>query len=501
MKKIIYSALFVSVSVLFSFSQNEVDALRYSQSKIGGTARSVSMGNAFGSLGGDYTSVFINPASLGIYRSSEFTFTPTFYFSQADANYRDNTMTDNKYNFNLNNLGLVGSFLTGDDEGWVSANIAFGYNRTNNFHNYINIEGVNNNNSMTDYFAYRANNRDYSAVTDSTGTSVTGLSSFMGDLAWQTWLIDLDQSQGYGNQFLSPFNTYGAIQSKSITTRGHSGEYTFAFAANYSHKVYFGASMGIIGVSYDEHTEYTETDPEDKIYAFNSLTYNTHLKTTGTGFNFRFGTILRPIDWVRFGFSIQTPSFFVLHDTYETSLNSAFTDTVIADRNGGHSAISPYGEYDYQLTTPFKAVGSIALVILKKASVSFDYEFIDYSMARLRADDYTFREENNMIDTRYVPVSNFRAGLEYTAGPFAMRGGWAYYGNPYKSSEINNKLEMQTFSGGIGFRQKDFFFDIAYALNMSSENYFLYDSQTVSSGPAKIEKYTSRILTTFGFKF
>ncbi len=61
------------------FAQNEVDALRYSYNQYGGTARFVSMGGAFSTLGGEFTSLGINPAGVGIYKKSEFTFTPGFY--------------------------------------------------------------------------------------------------------------------------------------------------------------------------------------------------------------------------------------------------------------------------------------------------------------------------------------------------------------------------------------------------------------------------------------
>ena len=58
---------FLSIALLlqyFATAQNMVDALRYSSTQINGTARSGGMGNAFGSLGGDFTSVSINPAGL-----------------------------------------------------------------------------------------------------------------------------------------------------------------------------------------------------------------------------------------------------------------------------------------------------------------------------------------------------------------------------------------------------------------------------------------------------
>ncbi|MBL0343571.1 MAG: hypothetical protein IPP71_23575 [Bacteroidetes bacterium] len=47
-------------------AQNEIDALRYSQSMFGSTARSLSMGGAFGALGADFSTLSTNPAGIGV---------------------------------------------------------------------------------------------------------------------------------------------------------------------------------------------------------------------------------------------------------------------------------------------------------------------------------------------------------------------------------------------------------------------------------------------------
>ena len=54
-----------------AYSQSMMDAYRYVQSELSGTARAVSMGGAFGALGGDVSVMNINPAGLAVYRSSE----------------------------------------------------------------------------------------------------------------------------------------------------------------------------------------------------------------------------------------------------------------------------------------------------------------------------------------------------------------------------------------------------------------------------------------------
>ena len=59
--------------VVATFAQGVDDACLFSQTYYQGTAKALGMGNAMGAVGGDMASVCINPAGMGIYRSTEFT--------------------------------------------------------------------------------------------------------------------------------------------------------------------------------------------------------------------------------------------------------------------------------------------------------------------------------------------------------------------------------------------------------------------------------------------
>src|SRR5690606_40512733 len=95
MKKILLSIFGIALA-FGSFSQSPyvTDALRFSKMDHLGTARFNAMGGSFGALGGDFSAINVNPAGLGIYRSSEFSFTPGFLFSNTDAEFRGNQMED-----------------------------------------------------------------------------------------------------------------------------------------------------------------------------------------------------------------------------------------------------------------------------------------------------------------------------------------------------------------------------------------------------------------------
>ena len=109
--KNIFSLSFFALSFLAILpdisAQTPNDALRYSQTTFGGTARSMGVGGAFGALGGDFSVASSNPAGLGIYQKSEVVFTPSLFVSNTETAYLGETKTDGRSNFNFNNLGIV----------------------------------------------------------------------------------------------------------------------------------------------------------------------------------------------------------------------------------------------------------------------------------------------------------------------------------------------------------------------------------------------------------
>ena len=66
-------ALSLLLGVSTAEAQAPTDAYRNSMRETYGTARAQGMSNAVGALGADPTAVSVNPAGIGLYRSSEVT--------------------------------------------------------------------------------------------------------------------------------------------------------------------------------------------------------------------------------------------------------------------------------------------------------------------------------------------------------------------------------------------------------------------------------------------
>ncbi|MEA3445549.1 MAG: hypothetical protein U9R19_12585, partial [Bacteroidota bacterium] len=214
-------------------------------------------------------------------------------------------------------------------------------------------------------------------------------------------------------------------------------------------------------------------------------------ETKGAGYNFKFGAIIKPAQWVRFGGAIHFPTFYKLHDDYSDHLDASLTFD-----NG--PAVSEAGEFDYELTTPFKAIGSAAVVVGKVAIFSFDYEYLDYTKARFR-NGGEFELENGRIQDVYTAAHNLRGGMEMRFGPISLRGGYSYFGSPFQSGEINEDADYSILSGGIGINSNSFYIDFAYSQMLNSENYVLYFAQQPAI--SNIDYGRNQVMATIGFRF
>ncbi len=469
-------------------AQNETDALRYSQNFFGGTARSTAMGGAFGALGGDFSSASLNPAGIGVYRSNEATISPGLIFDNTLTDYLGNNRTDNMYQFTLNNLGFVFSNQTGKDKGWVGYTFGIGYNQLNNFNRNTMMEGImlsggSESSSYLDNFTNNANAGDWS--------------DYYEQLAWDANLMPFDTlSQEYWNDINEA--GYGQSQRRRIRETGSMGETAFTFGANYGNKLYFGATFGIQRLRYSNYTDHTEVDDAQIIDYFESFTFRETLETRGTGYTFKAGIIFRPISLIRIGAAFHIPTFYRIKEDFYTDMSSTF------DEGTGEPEYferSPVNQFEYWLRTPYRAIGSVAFQVGRIAMIDVDYEYVDYRHANMdsRVSDYNLLDVNDRIQNVYSVAHNLRAGAELHLSPMYLRAGAAFYDSPFNSEEVNAEAWNMIYSGGLGFRGKSVFFDMAYSLRTNDYQYYLYIPEDVNG--ANISSDRHKFVATLGFRF
>lgn len=495
MKKLIFSLLiFLSASFMLT-AQNDMDALRYTQTTFGGTARYMAMSGSFGALGADFSILSTNPGGLGLYKKSEMTITPALYFGNTNSTFNGTTGEDSKTNFNLGNAGVViASQLSGGNSILKYWQFAVGLNRLNNFNNRSIIWGFNNQNSIVDTYVEGATGINYEDIEN----DAYGQYAYDLNLAWNAYAIDT--LPGNVDQYYGAMPPGGGIMQRKYTeTWGSMNEFLLAFGANVGDRLYLGASFAFPYIRYFETSVYDEIDEDDNIPDFRSLTRRDDIRTSGGGFNMKFGVILRATNWLRLGGSVHTPTWFNnMNDYWSAEINTQF------DNNDYFTSFSPYGSYRYDLETPWRAMGSIGLVLGKFFLINAEYEFVDYTKAKLSAPEYQFFDENQAIKSKYSEGHNFKFGTEFRFGHIALRGGAGIYGSPFAENANGQKIndgEKIYYSGGIGFRDENFFIDLAYVGSVSDQDYYLYGTEDISVNPTKQTFHTNNILLTLGIRY
>jgi hypothetical protein len=486
--------LIMFLSVVSAKAQNIDDALRYSQVFYSGSARFMSMGGAFTALGGDLSAISLNPAGTAVFRSSEFSLTPQLYYNTTSSVWNGSKSKDAASLFNLNQIGIVSNIIsTNNEKGLVNLNIAYSYNRTNNFTENITISGISNNSSMADFWASQANGYNTSELPPDLNS------------AYETGLIDpiTGSNTSYGTTFShygdNPYSTYGQEIKRVITNTGYSGEHSFSIGANISNKFFLGTTLGIDRIKYTGHFEHLESDINNAIFDFKNFTYTDHLEATGTGYSLKLGAIIKPVEFLRIGLAVQSPTIYRITENYYYDLSTHF-DSKINNIDSYESSFN--SSYKYTLTTPFRVNAGLAFQIKKLAILSADYELVDYSMSRFSnaIDNQGFSTENGDIRDNYKSASNLRFGAELRLSNLYLRGGYSYYGKAFKPSTDNKNLDYNSVSFGVGFRQQNFYFDLGCAMLSSNRLYFMYSDPGYLESAA-IATTRNTFTATFGYKF
>ncbi|HKK62388.1 MAG TPA: outer membrane protein transport protein [Bacteroidales bacterium] len=481
-KYIILSILIIVATGLTA--QDRTSAFRFSQDYPVGTARFVAMGGAFGAVGADFTSSSVNPAGIGLYRSSEFTFTPAYQLINVESNFNGYKGSDQATNLSIANLGLVTPFQTGNEHGLISTTLAFGYNGLNNFSSNTMMQAINENSSLLDNFTLNANENNE-------------LDIFYEDLAFETLLMPYDTIAGEYWHDLE--NVYGQEQIRTVEKSGYKGEYTFSAAMNINHQLYVGATMGVHVVRFNENIYHEETDINDLDSTFNSFTFKEYNSTNGYGIGLKIGILYKPVHSVRLGVAFHGPVVYGLTDDKFTEMDSYW------DAGSGISdsyASSDLWSYEYSLRSPYRASASAAFLIGSYGLISAEYEYIDYSTADLNSVNDKFIRENRAISEDFTVAHNLKSGVEIKLNSIYLRGGFQYYSNPF--ADKRNGSDRFVYSGGIGFRSNQTFIDLAYSYGTRSELYGLYDFNPDAEGgfEKSINSYRkSNLMVTLGYNF
>lgn len=443
-------------------AQSAVDAYNITPTQQRGTARFISMGGAFTSLGGDISSMTQNPAGLGIYRKSDIglTFDVSIRNYKTDTNY--GSIKENQTKAIFDNIGYVGVIsLSG-----AMSNLSWGvsYNRINSFERRFNGYNTSTETSLSNYIASYTQGVNSSELLfghDSNGNInynpyLDSDNDWLSILAYNSYMIN-PTSTGY--QGLSNRSTVGDAES-IVQERGYVDEYNIDFGGNVSDVFMWGIGFGITDLSYSSTTFYSESMSNATIASNEGLVkgdagvwLDNWRAISGTGFNMKFGVIVKPIDMLRIGAAIHTPTWYSISNNAYAESQYSYLNPAAEEGNGNPLQGSEYTEdlyYNFHMNSPWKFMVGAAAVIGNSAIVSVDYERQAYNDIKVSSQNgwgsYASNDPvNDDIKNYFKAADIIRIGAEFRVTPrFSLRAGYNYSTSTAKSEVLDGDVEVYT---------------------------------------------------------
>ncbi len=476
-----------------------------------GSARIQAMGGAQTALGGDFSLGRSNPAGLGMYNRSEVALSLGNFSVNTTGDYRgaDLISTDNRASlsrFNLPSFGLI--FSSPKDKGnFIHGTFGISHMRLNDFNRNLTFSGVNPNTSLIDFFIAEANGLPPSQFDPPTRPGVGQLFNTLTEMAFLNFLInprsDLDTTLSDREYFTDVSGI--PFQTENWETRGNQSQWTFSYGANFGDKLFLGGSVGFVSTRFRSEKRFREEfDETQPLFYFDAAE---RLDITGSGVNATVGAIYRPIDQIQVGVSYQTPTSFQFTETFTASIESLWDNYVVPAGNRTITfeswQIEPAVTNEYRLRTPSRLNVGIAGFLGRYGVITADIERVNYAGARyrplLQGDDFNF--ENGRINETYRAVTNIRAGAEFRYEKLRLRAGTAYTADPFRTIQNDTNTAMWQFTGGIGYRTKSFYVDVAAIFNRGDRSYRPYTVNRPDSPLFLYSQQSTHFIVTVGVPF
>jgi len=496
MKKILMLCIgLLSTSYALSQEISVEDAVRYSQDEIQGTARFRAMSGAFGALGGDMSSVNINPAGSVIFNASHTSFSLGVFDKKNTVSYFNSTVKSSQSSIDLNQFGAAFVFKnTNINSPWKKFALSMAYDRSADYDDDWVASGTNPNTSIAEYFNTYANGLRLDQISVLPGETISEAYAAIGSiygfrnqqafLGYEGFIIDPENDTDENTAYTTNINGSDFNQRYIYSSRGYNGKAAFNFATSYEDKFYLGLNLNAHFINYNRSTLLDERN-SNLTSSVTNVSFENNLLTFGSGFSFQLGTIAKITEQFRVGLAYNSPTWFRISE--ETS--QALATTRIENGSTITQVLSPnviniYQEY--QLQTPGKFTGSLAYIFGKKALLSFDYSIKDYSNAEFRpTTDILFSKINSQINNSLSSSAySYKLGGEYRHKQVSFRGGYRFEQSPYNNGSVVG--DLKGYSLGLGYNFGSLNLDFAFSQSERDVNHQLYsvgltDSANVQS--------------------
>lgn len=513
--------IFITAALLNMFCASAQDIYTMesvTSEDLNGTARFIGMGGAMSALGADISTMGTNPAGIGLYRSADVATSLSLNALAEGQKFDEHGKTRMSYD----QAGIVYPIKMGNGS-MRFFNVGFNYHKRKNFKSLIGADQLLANGASQTWEMADVSSFFGGASMEENGTPLTNA----GD---QTYLL---YENGVDANGYKEYNVYNGVNnSYRKWTTGSIQQYDFNMSTNISDRYYFGITFGVYNVDVDSYSGYMENLALNDGTSVGDYLLTNARSLSGNGIDFKFGTIIYPIEGSSFrvGLSFSTPVWY--------SLTANCTSQIYSTIGGKkYDYRTEVGDHDFNIRTPWKFNISAGGTIGNFLALDAEYEYSDYSSASLSYDDsydewgwggnQTKDRELNREASKYLKgVSTVRLGAEAKLDyGLSLRLGYNYVSTPIKSNALQNQFinsasidyntstnyvnlgDINRYTVGLGYKAKHFYTDFAWQYQQQSGDFYAFTTQrgnpseTNEAPCTKLKLDRSQFLLTLGYKF
>ena len=433
-KNRLYMLIAAVATAMTAGAQTSFDAAKVFEEELNGTARYVGMGGAMSALGNDLSVISHNPAGIATYHKSEVNASLSGFGSSVE--------TSPYSSANRPVLGYDGltTYYSGNEKSDINMdldNFSFVICGSEGEHGYVNFG-----------FSYRR-------------------------------LLNLDKTlsfyesfnDGNGDEIWCDYEDHQRNKVKS---------FDFNISYNAGDLFHFGVTLGLLSTDTWSESfimDYYANAPENQRYKLNAAKMNT---ATGSGWNVAAGMIVRPIQPLRLGIAVKSPTLF--------KQEMGYSDVLYANNLTEFANPDKFESYtDFKISSPMSLNLSAGVTIGKTAlGVEIENHYVE--RASLSVGNKKMAGQG-AID--YKNYSTIACGIEQNIGKLSLRAGYnttspmiredalVYLGDSEFNAGANGdfgRLDFQTerlgrvrnFTLGLGYcsavdeSDSQFYIDMAY---------------------------------------
>jgi len=450
------------------------------------------------------SAVSANPAGSAVFSRSHASFSLSSLNVENDVSYFNGASNTSDSKIDIHQAGAAFVFQnTNESSSWKKFVLGVAYDKTANHDDQWFANGTNTN-SIDSYFLAYAQ-----------GLRLDEISAFQGETLSEAY-ADIGSFYGFGNQqaflgyesfILEPVNNTddnqfytsniapGTFnQQYNYISRGYNGKFSFNAATQYEDKLYLGVNLNTHFINYEKYTLLNESNNNDGSLVTN-VGFENNLFTTGNGFSFQLGAILKLTSELRAGFTYNSPTWFTITEETTQAISTFATDSEGSFTNNiNPNIINIYP--DYRLQSPGKITGSLAYVFGEQGLISFDYSRRDHTNTKFKpTSDSFFASQNDIMNSIFKTANSYRVGGEYKMKQVSLRGGYRFEESPYQDDSFYG--DLTGYSLGIGYNFGNTKLDLTYDQAERTINNQLYSVGLTDA--ATLDTNNSNITLTLGF--